>query len=227
MIKNLLNDLLAIKKNEIKDSYYKSIDLIFNSFIAYEEKIFPFKLPRDLREFFEWLYEEKCFCKENLFYFFYDGVYVLDQMIEERDFNIKLINDGNHYDDFNATWPLAWLPIASQDIAQFIAVLSRQPSDQTPLLVNYQGEGDLNSYFLFPSIVSFLEAEIEIAKRVTVNRFNAEVMDMSIIDEIMRKYSPNAYDISDNVLTDDYFNSQGCQNVFDISDLTSIPKEWL
>lgn len=220
MIKNLLNELVSLSARRIRDKNYKK-KVIFNldDLYRYEAFLFDFKLPNDLREFYIWFYERNMFYKEDLFYFLSDGIFDLDSAINERVWTSKNIKEST---DNECVWPLAWLPIAHYDVTGVLAVLSKEKNEETILLQTYHGDGDLNGYLFFSSIENFLKCEIEIAKIL-----NIRINSMEEIDEIMRKYSPNAYDISDNVLTDDYFNSQGCQNVFDISDLTSIPKEWL
>lgn len=67
-----------------------------------------------------------------------------------------------------------------------------------------------------------MKCEIEIAKD-----YHLCINNLDEILEVAYKYSPNAYDISDNVLTDNHFNSQRHRNVFDRFDLANLPKKWL
>lgn len=184
-----------------------------------DAQLMPFKLPNDLSIFYKWLYEKNFFKSEELFYFFDQGTFTLQEAINQRNHLIEMFLDT--YPE-EAIWPSAWLPIAFKGNALIIAILSKEHTDKTMLLECHLGDGDTNGYLFFSSLEGFLRCEIAIAKSRALGEFSWEH-----INSFIKIYSPNSWEVSDNAYTENHFNNQGQRNVFDIFDLENMPKAWL
>lgn len=161
----------------------------------YEKSLSPYFIPDELRMLYQYVDEDYY----NLM------IFSLDNTNESLRFR-KVVEES-----FAEDWIPALLPIGATDNTAVFTLLSKEPQWLCPVYCIGEGDGDLE-------LVANNLNEL-ISLRIAM----LESGD-SCIDELYRKYTPDAY--LNNIQQAGVYSENGVRNIYRIDDRASLPKEW-